>query len=399
MRTALNRLIISIYILFVYLKNLFWGKYEKGQVIIIAPHIFGDATILQASLQGYVDLYKPKGLEILFLCRPTTKKFLEEVATIPAEIQVEEVDFTKLVNNFPYFREISKKYRYQAEIVIAPGTSMSMELLSTTFPTKQRYAFAQGKRNVWPPHIYIFFKLAYSDIIYPPIDMMQIQRHRMLLNHLGNKEYKGHIAHFKKLPAFINGNYCVICPGSSMFFKCWPLERYRDVADWIVDTYNYDVHICGGGKVEADMAEKLIRESKHKDRIISHVDKTSFAEWSSIVQHAKFVLGNDSATIHIAAATQTPSICIAGAYDKNQFFPYAIDELAVGDILPVTLLKDVSCRNCRTKSYHAGYGNTACLTRIKQWLCASCVDLVTIEEVKYSILDINTKYNIQYNDK
>ena len=103
------------------------------------------------------------------------------------------------------------------------------------------------------------------------------------------------------------------------------------------------------------------------------------------MQHARFVFGNDSATIHIAAATQTPSVCIAGAYDKNQFFPYAVDEMAEDDVLPITLLKDVQCRNCRTKSYHAGYGNGECLYRIKNGQCASCIDDISEYEVKCSI--------------
>ena len=385
MKVALNRFLISLYTLFVFCRNKIIGRYEKGKAIIIAPHIFGDATILLAALQGYVDLYRSKGLEVLLLCRPAVKRFLEDVAIFPEGLQVEAVDFTRVVNDFTYFREISKKYRHQAEIVIAPGTSMSVELLATTFPTNQRFAFAQGKRNFWPPHIYVFFKLAYTDIIFPPIDMMQIQRHRMLLNHLGMSSYKGHISHFKKLDRIIEGEYCVICPGSSMAFKCWPLERFREVTDWIIETYNLDVHLCGGGKIETEMAEELIRNSKHPERIVSHVNKTTFTEWSSIVQHAKFVFGNDSATIHIAASTQRPSICIAGAYDKNQFFPYAVDVMATGDRLPVTLLKDVHCRNCRTKSYHAGYGNKVCFERIKKGLCASCIDDISIEETETAI--------------
>lgn len=388
MNIALNRLYISLYVICIFLWNKIVRRFEKGQVIIIAPHIFGDATLLLAPLQGYMDLYGARGYAVKLLCRPPIKKFMEDLAPLPEGLKVEAVDFTKLVNDFGYFREISKKYRHQAEIVIAPGTSMSVELLTTTFPTKKRYAFAQGKRNFWPPHIYLFFKLAYTDIIFPPIDMMQIQRHRMLLNHLGLADYKGHISHFYQLKPIIEGEYCVICPGSSMAFKCWPLDRFCIVTDWIIETYNLDVHLCGGGEVEEMMANKLISMSKYSERIISHVNKTSFKEWSSIVQHAKFVFGNDSATIHIAAATQRPSISIAGAYDKYQFFPYMVDKLASGDILPTTLLKDPTCRNCRTKSYHAGYGNGECLARIKNGECASCINDISVDEAKESIIGV-----------
>lgn len=388
MKVAVNRVFITIYVLCVYLLNKVHNRYRKGMALIIAPHIFGDATLLLASFQSYVNFYEKKGLKVNLLCRPAVLKFMRDVAPLPESLSIEAVDFTKLVNDFSYFREVSKKYRHEAEIVIAPGTSMSVELLATTFPTNERYAFAQGKRNFWPPHIYLFFRLAYTDIIFPPIDMMQIQRHRMFMNHLGMSDYKGHIAHFYEQEPVVAGNYCVICPGSSMSFKCWPLERFREVTDWIIETYNIDVHICGGGEEEEAMANELISKSRNKGRIVSHVNKTSFKEWSSIVQHAKFVLGNDSATIHIAASTQRPSVCIAGAYDKNQFFPYAVDEMAEGDVLPVTLLKDVPCRNCRTKSYHAGYGNEACLERIKNGFCARCIDEITVDEVRRKIKEL-----------
>ena len=94
------------------------------------------------------------------------------------------------------------------------------------------------------------------------------------------------------------------------------------------------------------------------------------------------VIGNDSATLHIAAAHRVKAICIAGVYDKFQFFPYVVDELDEGDFLPETVYVNMPCEYCRTKGYYAGYGNVACLKVVKQGRCALCVEAITVEMVK-----------------
>ena len=93
------------------------------------------------------------------------------------------------------------------------------------------------------------------------------------------------------------------------------------------------------------------------------------------------VIGNDSATLHIAAAHRVKAICIAGIYDKFQFFPYLVDELDEGDRLPETVYVDMPCAYCRTKGYFAGYGNPKCRKAIKTGKCSLCIDEITVEMV------------------
>lgn len=120
---------------------------------------------------------------------------------------------------------------------------------------------------------------------------------------------------------------------------------------------------------------------KHKEYIHSYVGKSDFHTWASIVQHSCLVVGNDSATMHIAAAARIPAVCIAGVYDKYQFFPYKVDILENGDSLPITVLKDMDCAWCRTKGYYAGYQNKACAKQIKGGGCALCIDVISVQDV------------------
>jgi len=227
--------------------------------------------------------------------------------------------------------------------------------------------------------------LAYTETINPPKEAMMLQRHRLLLHHLGDKSYCAALPELLPQPKIINEDaYCVVCPGASKIEKCWPTERFVEIIDYITEKYQMNVHLCGG--VDESPFEKLIlAQSKNPGQLISHIGKTTFSEWSSIVQHAAIVIGNDSATMHLAAASRRQAICIAGVYDKYQFFPYKTDVLNEGDVLPVTVFKDMSCEWCRTIGYYAGFGNSECAKRLSENKCALCIDAITVNEVKCEI--------------
>lgn len=383
----MQRLLIALYAIWRNLAGRFSSPRKKKaeQLLILFQQVFGDAVVLTSALQGYVELFvRQRGMKVTLLCKPAIAKFLSEVASVPEDIKIETMDFKRSFDDFRYFREMSRKYRRYGDIVIVPGSSLSAELLSTTLIAQRRIGMTNVYRRKWPPQMVIFDRLAYTEPIVPEFGTMMIQRHRIMLNYLGLDEYKGKLPKLKKQVRIADGDYCVICPGASVPVKRWPAERFAEIADYLIETRGWDVHVCGGADEEPD-CQRMMAASKYPERIISHVGKTSFAEWSSIIEYAKMAIGNDSATLHIAAAHRVPSVCIAGIYDKYQFFPYLVDELDEGDCLPETVLVDMPCEYCRTKGYFAGYGNPQCKTAIRAGKCALCIDAISVETVKEKI--------------
>lgn len=378
----MQRFLIAMYAIWWNLINRISSRHgQEGQVLILFQQVFGDAVVLTSALQGYVDLFvKKQGYRVTLLCKSAVAKFLEEVASIPEEINVETIDFKRSFDDFGYFKEISRKYRYYANLVVVPGSSMSAELLSTTLKAQRRIGMTNVFSRKWPPQLVIFERLAYSEPVVPKMGMMMIQRHRLLLNYLGFVDFKGKLPCLKSQIKMIRGDYIVICPGASTSVKRWPIERFAQLADKLIELYKCDIYLCGGNDEEKD-ANRLLSLSKFPYRISSRVGMTSFWEWSAIVQHAMMVIGNDSATLHIAAAHRVKAICIAGVYDKFQFFPYIVDELDEGDRLPETVYMDMPCEYCRTKGYFAGYGNPKCRHAIKAGKCSLCIDAISIRDV------------------
>lgn len=384
LKLLLNRMIIALDALV--RSRIKVNKKVGKTVVIVFQQIFGDALVISNTLEQYTKLFPREcGYKVLFVARPSVIKFMRDTVYVPDEIIVEALDYKKFLEDYSYYRECIKKYRAEADILIVPGTSMSAEIFATACNTPRRIALIRSIDVTKPFINSLFSKIAYTETVRPNKEDMMLQRHRQFLNYLGANDYKVRLPVLSKKDKIIEDDkYCVMCPGASKIEKCWPTNRFVEIADYIIEKYNMNIHLCGGAD-ELEYENYILKHSKHVERIISHIGKTNFSDWSAIVQYADLVVGNDSATMHLAVASRRKAVCIAGAYDKYQFFPYKVDVLEEGEILPITMLKDMPCEWCRTIGYDAGYGNDECKRRIQDGLCACCIDLITVQEVKKEI--------------
>lgn len=360
------------------------GIIDKN-VLIVFQQAFGDSIVLQNSLAEYVKLYpKENGYQVRLIAQPSVLRFMQDNLPIPKDIQCESVDFKRLHSDFFYYRKVVKKFRGFASTIIVPGVSFSGELFSTSNDGCRKIGLIRCIDLTKPFIMAVFARLAFTETVRPDKTDMMLQRHRKLIHYLGNSSFKAKLPVLIKKPRIIIPDYAVLCPGASLMEKCWPTERFAEIADYITDNYDLQIHLCGGAD-EVAFETAILSKVKHPKNITSHIGKTSFSDWSAIVQHAEIVVGNDSATMHLAAAGRVKAVCIAGVYDKYQFFPYKVDELSEGDRLPVTVYKDMPCEWCRTIGYFAGYGNAECKKQIENNQCAICIDKITVNEVKEAI--------------
>ena len=358
---------------------------KEKEVLIVFQQIFGDAILLQKTLVEYLKLYPAEeGYTVKILLRPNIHSFMLATMPLPSNLIFEEVDFNRFLLDFKYYKETVQKYRNTAGLLIVPGASMSADVFSTSNNAKRKIGAVKGKPVTKPFIMALFNRLAYTEKVIPEQGDMMIQSHRRLLNYLGDTDYKGQLSDLLIKERIIQGGYCVMCPSASVALKCWPTERFAQIIDYLYKKYGLVTHLCGGNG-EEHFAEEIQFLVRNKTSVISHIGNTSFSDWSAIIQHADLVIGNDSATLHIAAAARKKSICIAGVYDKYLFFPYKVDFLAPGDNLPVTLIKDMPCEYCRTEGYFAGARNEECKQAINEGKCALCIDAISVKEVEEKI--------------
>lgn len=145
----------------------------------------------------------------------------------------------------------------------------------------------------------------------------------------------------------INRPFVAVHPGSRLYLKRWPAQRFAKVCDYIVDTYQRQIVFIGAANelhVVVSVQKNMAQSSS------SLTGKVSLRDFAAIVELADIFICNDSAPMHIAAAMNTKTVALFGPSKSNETGPY-------GNIHRV-VEKDVSCRRtcdeskCRSQRFH-----------------------------------------------
>ncbi|MBK3332996.1 lipopolysaccharide heptosyltransferase II [Persephonella atlantica] len=150
--------------------------------------------------------------------------------------------------------------------------------------------------------------------VFPQYDEKKIYRFPELF--LSNSEDRFYTQHELK-----DKNYTVIAPGSKWATKRWTAEGFAVLIDFLAVKGEKIVII--GGKEDAEYVSKILSLSRNTDKVLNLTGKTSLRESFSIIKHAKALISNDSAPVHMAVAFNTPVIDIYGPTVTDfGFYPY-----------------------------------------------------------------------------
>jgi len=115
------------------------------------------------------------------------------------------------------------------------------------------------------------------------------------------------------------GNYVIFVPGSAHRDKCWPIERFADLADKISSKFHFSI-VATGVESEKSCIDRL--ESLSDVPIANLAGLTSLSDLIAILRFARLVVSNDTGPGHIAAALGTPLVMIFGRSNPARVAPY-----------------------------------------------------------------------------
>jgi heptosyltransferase-2 len=155
----------------------------------------------------------------------------------------------------------------------------------------------------------------------------------------------------KRAGARENSWRCAIAPGASYgAAKCWPPEKFAQLADRLISECGADV-IFFGTAGEKEIAARI--RSHMKSRAISLVGETSMRDLAAMFASCSVFIGNDSGAMHVAAAAGLPVIGIFGSTDPEGTAPVTQQ---------FTLIREpVSCSPCFLRRCPVDH---RCMTRI-----------------------------------
>jgi len=148
-------------------------------------------------------------------------------------------------------------------------------------------------------------------------------------------------------------------PGAGNIAKCWPLERYIELAAYL-HRMQCSVIFLFGPK-ETDLFKTHISTVIQTGAYAIHFSNSLVQNLAGLLRHCALTISNDCAVMHISAAIECPTLAIFGPSNSKIWFPYDRIKNSVVE-------RDVSCR----KNCISGCEYPVCLTDI------SVLDVATV---------------------
>lgn len=153
--------------------------------------------------------------------------------------------------------------------------------------------------------------------------------------------------------AYIKGHVIVgLNPGATYgSAKCWLAERYAQLAKELINRKKAWIIILGSpaeGKLNSSIATQI----KHH-QVIDFTGQTSITQMAGLLSACKLLVTNDTGTMHVAAAVNTPVVAIFGPTDHVTTPPFGNNHVIVR--------KEVSCSPCLKRICPTDH---RCMTRI-----------------------------------
>lgn len=116
----------------------------------------------------------------------------------------------------------------------------------------------------------------------------------------------------------VPGTYICIHPGARHRDKCWPPERFAEVADQLADEFRLGVVLTGSG-AEAELASQVARRMHNKT--LNAAAPISIGAMAALMSGARLLICNDTGVSHIAAGLKLKSVVVFSKADIARWSP------------------------------------------------------------------------------
>ncbi|CAL1240214.1 glycosyltransferase family 9 protein [Candidatus Methylocalor cossyra] len=365
------------------LEFLVYGWFDS-LVLVTAPKAMGKksgAAVVRLNLLGDFFLWLPYGVALIRHLRDQNQRIVLVCNQAWADlalrhfpdVEVFAIDRGRVVKEWRYRARTLRNLR-RLGIAATHHPTCPRDFLVEDTTVRALGAPAAGFDAVFPDRLWIdrVFYDRYYRILVPPLT----HAHQTAQNHAYLRHVSVPESHLAKLPHprgklddKLRGDaYYVIAPGASRKERRWPVERFAELAQRIRESHPRMHCMVVGTMGERALGDHIVDGLEGQGRNLA--GQTSLMELIDWIGQARFVVGNDSAAAHIAAAQGVPSVAVIGGGHFGRCFPYDPTEARV-ERLPVSVFHPMECYGC----------DWICRYPTRPNGCFPCVDAVTVDKV------------------
>ena len=127
-----------------------------------------------------------------------------------------------------------------------------------------------------------------------------------------------------------DARWLAVNPMASKSQRNWMADRYADVVDHAIQTWNWKVALTGGpAAAEARFAEEVLASVKNKGAVTNLVGRTTPKQLAAVLARCRALIAPDTGPVHIATAMGTPVIGLCAVAPSKLSGPYLSRELVI----------------------------------------------------------------------
>ena len=339
----------------------------KPRILIRAPNHLGDCIMalpmINETREAYpgssVTVLAPENLVELFEHNPA----VDQTLSIPKQHVHGLIGVVKI-------KEIIARHKFDIGYVLPPsfGAASAFKLAGM----KERVGYiADGRRLLLSRPLPLPAPLNSehrSDVYFNLLRRasgadLEYVRPKLFLNDADNKQAERLLDDFNvgSAEAFITIAFRAVAES-----RRWGVERYAQLASWLVQERGLKVVLVGSGDDRKSGDEMLAIIGK--DRVVNLAGKTGLRELAAVLSRAELFIGNDSGPAHLSAAVGIPSVILSGADDPAETSP-------VSNRKRLVYLDHLDCISCvKNKCPNKGDDFMRCMNEISLEMVKQQVD-------------------------
>lgn len=143
-----------------------------------------------------------------------------------------------------------------------------------------------------------------------------------------------------------------VFPDAASNYRQWSPKHFARCIETLTKEYNIKIVVLGKNY---NISQVLMKELKHVENISDLTGKTTLIDLINHINESYLLLSNDTGVVHIAAALNTPVICISNGNHYKRFVPYP-DELnkPVTTIFPKKIITSGKSKEQLISKYRNG---------------------------------------------
>ncbi len=344
---------------------------SRPSLLLVRIDLIGDFILWLDSARAYKTLYPEYKITLA-----VNSACMELARTLPYWDEVISIDVSRLRSNELYRLAVLTKVRIaRFSVALQPTYSREWvgDMMIRATAAKQRIGYFGDLNNI-QEHNKTLTDRWYTQLIENSTKAtMELNINAHFVRELGAREFLSSVPLIKSTPSRlfnlqVDHDYLVVAPSASWQPKMWPINNFAELLQRLSKRFDLQIVLCGGTSDQALCHQLGALVSNHQ--IINLAGQTTLLELIEIIRSAKLLVTNDSAPVHISAATQTPSVCILGGGHYGRFLPYTPEQI-VDTATPIVVTHSMPCFNCSWR----------CQYKLAQGAAVPCIADISVDSI------------------